>query len=196
MTAKIKLNAASGGGSFSLQAPSSSANNRVFTLPDSADATLLTSTTATGKILQVVSTHSSTIFSTTNTSNTDTGLSATITPSSSSNKILISGTFSVGASQNCNHAFYYYNGSSLIAAASNANVTNQAAFSVGVAHPSGGQYLIQQVALNFLYTSNTTSATTIKLYAKADSGTLYLNRYGHSTAVGGTSSITVMEVAA
>jgi len=42
MTAKIKLNAASGGGSFSLQAPSSSANNRVFTLPDTADATLST----------------------------------------------------------------------------------------------------------------------------------------------------------
>ena len=40
MTAKIKLNAASGGGSFSLQAPSSSANNRVMTLPDSADGTL------------------------------------------------------------------------------------------------------------------------------------------------------------
>ena len=52
MTAKIKLNAASGGGAFSLQAPSSSANNRVFTLPDSADATLLTSTASLGKILQ------------------------------------------------------------------------------------------------------------------------------------------------
>ena len=49
MTAKIKLNAASGGGSFSLQAPSSSSNNRVFTLPDSADATLLTSTASLGK---------------------------------------------------------------------------------------------------------------------------------------------------
>jgi len=42
MTAKIKLNAASGGGSFSLQAPSSSANNRVFTLPDVADASMAT----------------------------------------------------------------------------------------------------------------------------------------------------------
>tara|TARA_R100001086_G_scaffold235620_1_gene158612 strand:- start:338 stop:940 length:603 start_codon:yes stop_codon:yes gene_type:complete len=40
MTAKIKLNAASGGGSFSLQAPSSSSNNRVLTLPDSADGTV------------------------------------------------------------------------------------------------------------------------------------------------------------
>ncbi len=43
MTAKIKLNAASGGGSFSLQAPSSSSNNRVIALPDIADGTLLTS---------------------------------------------------------------------------------------------------------------------------------------------------------
>ena len=42
MTAKIKLNAASGGGSFSLQAPSSSSNNRVFTLPDVANATMAT----------------------------------------------------------------------------------------------------------------------------------------------------------
>jgi len=42
MTAKIKLNSASGGGSFSLQAPSSSSNNRVFTLPDVADGTLST----------------------------------------------------------------------------------------------------------------------------------------------------------
>ena len=43
MTAKIKLNAASGGGSFSLQAPSPSSNNRVISLPDIADGTLLTS---------------------------------------------------------------------------------------------------------------------------------------------------------
>ena len=43
MTAKIKLNAASGGGSISIQAPSSSSNNRVITLPDIADGTLLTS---------------------------------------------------------------------------------------------------------------------------------------------------------
>ena len=43
MTAKIKLNSASGGGSISLQAPSSSSNNRVISLPDIADGTLVTS---------------------------------------------------------------------------------------------------------------------------------------------------------
>ena len=44
MTAKIKLNAASGGGSVSIQAPSSSSNNRVMTLPDTADGKILTDT--------------------------------------------------------------------------------------------------------------------------------------------------------
>ena len=43
MSAKIKLNAASGGGSISIQAPSSSSNNRVISLPDIADGTMLTS---------------------------------------------------------------------------------------------------------------------------------------------------------
>ena len=58
MTAKIKLNAASGGGSFSLQAPSSSSNTRVMTLPDTADGTILTTTNPkTGNIIQVVATN-------------------------------------------------------------------------------------------------------------------------------------------
>jgi len=43
MTAKIKLNAASGGGSVSIQAPSSSSNNRVMTLPDTADGNIVPS---------------------------------------------------------------------------------------------------------------------------------------------------------
>ena len=43
MTAKIKLNAASGGGSISIQAPSSSSNNRVMTLPDTADGNIVPS---------------------------------------------------------------------------------------------------------------------------------------------------------
>ena len=42
MSGKIKLNPTSGGGSFSIQAPSSSSNNRVFTLPDVANATMAT----------------------------------------------------------------------------------------------------------------------------------------------------------
>tara|TARA_R100000353_G_scaffold158833_1_gene118180 strand:+ start:636 stop:1262 length:627 start_codon:yes stop_codon:yes gene_type:complete len=51
MTAKIKLNSASGGGSVSLQAPSSMSADRVFTLPDSADSTILTSASSLGKLV-------------------------------------------------------------------------------------------------------------------------------------------------
>ena len=92
MTAKIKLNAASGGGSFSLQAPSSSANNRVFTLPDSADATLLTSTASLGKTLQIVQTSSSTRFSTSSTTYVASNHTVTITPSAANSKILVNFT--------------------------------------------------------------------------------------------------------
>jgi hypothetical protein len=88
MTAKIKLNAASGGGSFSLQAPSSSSNNRVFTIPDEADATLLTSNTSTGKILQVLQDVKTDTASRLGTSYGNTGLSQAITISGS-NKVLI-----------------------------------------------------------------------------------------------------------
>ena len=65
MTAKIKLNAASGGGSFSLQAPSSSSNNRVMTLPDTADGTILTTTNPkSGNIIQVQQTVGTGTYST------------------------------------------------------------------------------------------------------------------------------------
>ena len=94
MTAKIKLNAASGGGSFSIQAPSSSSNNRVFTLPDSADATLLTSSTSTGKVLQVLQTVKTDIYhadvSAGSVGVDVPGLTVSITPSNASNKILVS----------------------------------------------------------------------------------------------------------
>ncbi len=90
MTAKIKLNAASGGGSFSLQAPSSSANTRVMTLPDTADGTILTTTNPkTGNVIQVVSAVATSVVSSTDVGPVDTGLSASITPSATSSKILV-----------------------------------------------------------------------------------------------------------
>ena len=105
MTAKIKLNAASGGGSFSLQAPSSSSNNRVFTIPDEADATLLTSNSSTGKIIQIAqgldtvrqTISSSTFLETTN--------SVTITPTAASSKILLLFNGDVNTEANSRPAF-------------------------------------------------------------------------------------------
>ena len=89
MTAKIKLNSASGGGSVSIQAPSSSSNNRVITLPDIADGTLLTNqSSGLGQVLQVKHMIIAGEFSTTSSSYADTGLTLSITPASTSSKIL------------------------------------------------------------------------------------------------------------
>ena len=88
MTAKIKLNAASGGGSFSLQAPSSSANNRVMTLPDSADGTILTTTNPkSGNTIQVVQNVTTTRTATSSNSFVATVALVTITPTAASSKI-------------------------------------------------------------------------------------------------------------
>ena len=103
MTAKIKLNAASGGGSFSLQAPSSSSNNRVMTLPDTADGTILTTTNPkAGNIIQVVQTvkTDTTSFSVSAGSfgTTDSTFNISITPSSTSSLIYLSGFLNLAVS--------------------------------------------------------------------------------------------------
>ena len=86
----IKLTADSGGGTFELKAPSSGSNARVLTVPDTASGTVLTTTNPkAGNIIQVVHVSFSTETSIASTSFTDTGLTATITPSSASNKILV-----------------------------------------------------------------------------------------------------------
>ena len=104
MTAKIKLNAASGGGSVSLKAPSTTTGNAAVELQlPIADGTngqviktngsgvLSFGADTSGKILQVVQTVKSDTFTHSgNTNVTDvTGLNVTITPSSSSNKVLL-----------------------------------------------------------------------------------------------------------
>jgi len=114
MTAKIKLNAASGGGSFSLQAPSSSANNRVFTLPDSADATLLTSTSSLGKVLQVVSITKTDVAQISTSADTfynydDASLKVTLTPSNASNKIFLIGNIACSSNTNVGAMFVRFN---------------------------------------------------------------------------------------
>ena len=84
-------------GSVSKQAPASTTGgaNRVLTLPD-VDGTVATTTTA-GKILQVVQSTKTNTQSIQSQTFTDvTGLSATITPSSTSSKILVTFNISIG----------------------------------------------------------------------------------------------------
>ena len=147
-----------------------------------------------GKILQVAQTYSTTIYSTSSNSMTEyAALNTTITPASSSNKILIIVSLSVGSSDTAGQGFQLYDGSTHISAATNNNVSTPTAVTVQL----DNQFDTKQPAFQYLYSPSTTSATTIKVYVQADSGTtLYLNRYGYGASRGGGSSMTLMEVAA
>jgi len=134
MTAKIKLNAASGGGSFSLQAPSSSSNNRVIALPDIADGTLVTSEStldatklsgnlpalngsaltnvSAGKLLQIKQIVKTDVVSYSvgggSFVNTDSSFSISITPSSTSSLILIGGFMNLAVSGSVSNVSIVY----------------------------------------------------------------------------------------
>ena len=201
MTAKIKLNAASGGGSFSLQAPSSSSNNRVMTLPDTADGTVLTTTNPkAGNILQVVSTTKTDTFSssTVNSFVDITGLSAAITPVSTSSKILIYYDLNMSGSE----LFFIQ----LVRGSTNIKIGdsdsgNRIECTAGGDFQSQNADKVAVLAGSFLDSPNTTSATTYKMQGRvynsgssfsvnksnADSNAIYAGR--------GASTITLMEVA-
>ena len=145
-----------------------------------------------GKVLQVVQTVKTDTFSTTSTSMTDvTGLSASITPSSSSNKILVNANFSSSTS-----------------ADSRVNVFNLLRGSTTIAQPSGSGgfkgtrqgYIINNgnlitVDFNFLDSPSTTSATTYKIQMYVNGDTGYV---GDRSAddFDNISTITLMEISA
>ncbi len=77
---------ASGTGTLTIAAPNTNSN---FTLTLPTNTGTLLSTKSAGTVLQVVNATYSTQLSTTSTSYVDTGLSASITPTSATSKILI-----------------------------------------------------------------------------------------------------------
>jgi len=201
MTAKIKLNAASGGGSFSLQAPSSSANNRVMTLPDSADGTILTTTNPkAGNILQVVSTTKTDTFSSsTNNSFVDiTGLSVTITPTATSSKILVLYDIQMSGGE---LFFIQLVRASTAIKVGNTDSANRVECTVGGFKQEENADKVAPAAGSFLDSPSTTSATTYKLQGRiyGGSNTFVVNRTSadsNNAYTGrGASTITVMEVA-
>tara|TARA_R100000278_G_scaffold32930_1_gene29908 strand:+ start:794 stop:1411 length:618 start_codon:yes stop_codon:yes gene_type:complete len=205
MTAKIKLNSASGGGSFSLQAPSSSSNDRVITLPDVANGTLLTTqSTGLGKILQVVSTTKTDVFSESSLASgafSGDAMSLSITPSNASNKILIVVNCFVGcAAANRINATIYKAGSVLTGAIGDADGSkNRTTFQSHLASVARGN----MVGGTYEDTAGGTSAITYSIrlsHGSSSAATVYLNRTStesdnddYSRSI---STITLMEVSA
>ena len=135
----------------------------------------------TGSVLQVVQGSSTTSTSTSSTSYVDSGLSATITPSSTSSKILISATFSldtdVGGRQ-----FYvaFYRGTDNL---------NGAAAADGWGTLYAPNRVIGQCSGQQLDSPSSTSALTYSVKFKSPSGTIEF------TSQGTVSYITLMEIA-
>ena len=197
----IKLTADSGGGTFEIKAPSSS-NNRVMTLPDTADGTILTTTSPkSGNIIQVVQTVKTDVFTTTSQSFTDiTGLSGTITPTSSSNKILISYTLAV--SGDGYPMFKLLRGSTDIFVGDAASNRVRCLFG-GYIGASQISSMTLPVSGSFLDSPSTTSATTYKFQTgviHSAGYSTYINRSKSDTDFNyharTASSIILMEVAA
>ena len=167
----IKLTADTGGGTFEIKAPSSSGNTRVLTIPDES-ATLLTSATSTGKILQVQQTVGTGTYSTNSQTYGDV-ITCAITPASTSNKIIC--IYKIGLST----ANGGYSGAARLVRDSTAIYVGDAAgnriqaSSHFVADSDGiGNVKIFDQAGTFMDSPSTTSAITYRLQFRSDySGT-------------------------
>jgi len=143
-----------------------------------------------GGVLQVVSTAKSDVFSTTSTSYTNvTGLSASITPSSTTSKILV--LASVNASASTSNGFFRLLRDTTVIGS---NALDFPSF--GTVSPSYNAVSFV-VLLNILDAPSTVSSVTYQVQAGViqGSGTVFLNRRGTNDDNGGVSSVTLMEVA-
>ena len=190
----IKLKHSSGN-SVSIAAPESNpASDRTLYVPSNANGTILTNTTP-GCILQIVQTvKTDTTSHDTNTWTDISGLSLSITPSSVSNKILISFH---GSGSTTNIGFIR-----LLRDSTEIGSGGSAGSRVSCAcmfHRSGDSNLLESFGNSYLVSPSSTCAVTYKLQWRDESGTIYLNRSvnDHNTIAGSRTSsvITAMEVA-
>lgn len=158
-----------------------------YTDPGGGSSSWIGAVSRSGGILQVVSTTKTDTFSTTSTSFTDvTGLSATITPRSTSSKVLALAKIGIGM----NNQYFRFN---LLR-----NSTAIAQPDAGTFPASGimefGSLITNVVSFDFLDSPSTTSSTTYKIQAAVNAGTGYVNRdtSGNRTVV---STLTLIEVA-
>lgn len=188
---------ASGTGTLTIAAPNTN-SNYTLTLPTNTGTLITTASTGqvipkaalpAGSVLQVVSTTKTDTFSTSSTSFVDvTGLSVTITPTSTSSNILVfvSGVVGFGAGQL--GLFNLLRGSTNIS-----QPATSPSFTASTATLNNTDY-ISALSILFLDSPSTTSATTYKIQTRTNTGTLYVNRR-NTADTATTTTITVMEIA-
>jgi hypothetical protein len=155
-----------------------------------------------GKVLQVLSTSKTDVFSTSSTSYTDvTGLSVAITPSSSSNKILVMMDVVGGSGNNVSMFLRLVRGSTAIHVG--ANPGSRYAATAGASDDPSNQFTMSMTGA-VLDSPSTTSETIYKVQmateGSGNTGTCFINSSGddNNNNQNGhyASSITVMEVSA
>ena len=156
-----------------------------------------------GKVLQVVQDTKLDVFTTTSSSLTDiTGLAVTITPTSSSSKIMIQASVTIGGSQaDRNYLLAVTRGDTEIYKADQSGSNRQRAGG-GIHYMHGISQMVGTYSTNIMYldSPSSTSAITYKIKAQVNnSDTMVINRTGDGTDDGNRasfpSSITVMEIA-
>ncbi len=191
-----------------------------ITLDNSGNATfpanVTCSGTATGfgggKILQVVSSNKSNVVSSNSTSYYSIGLNATITPSSTSSKILVLMDLAYGGNQNMyglGRIIRTPSGGSATAIAigddrtSSYSNSQQVSFSLTTINNSNVVFKLLHASVNFLDSPSTTAATTYAVQAKSvyggGDGYFYINRPATNDnqpyQVTASSNLTLMEIA-
>jgi hypothetical protein len=143
-------------------------------------------------VIQVQSTNLVTAFTTTTNSFIDiTGLTVSITPQSTTSKILV--IASVAASADSDIVLRLARGGSAIGTGSVGSTAN-GFFQFNGTSPL--LYSMLNASANYLDSPSSTSSLTYSVQAYVNSGhTGYINRRQNDTVYGGSSTITVMEIA-
>ena len=175
----------------------SSASSDGITL--SSDGKVAFPNTSTGKILQVVSTTKTDTASSSNSSFADiSGMAVTITPSSSSSKIYLTGYVHLGINDSRYSIYLKFTGGNTASYIGDAATGVECANHVRMSHYNSS-YEQKSSPLMYLDSPSTTSAITYQLqWAVQSSQTAYINRaYTLDADRGNTAStLTAMEVAA
>jgi len=181
-------------GSVTLQEPAV-AGTTVLTLPAVTGNVLTDTSPKAGNVIQVVSTTKTDVFSTASTSFVDiTGMSLSITPSSSSNKILVIASMCLGGTTFSINQFRLMRNSTAIAVPSDGTYQFTGAFYTEAG--SNASSAINSPVGTILDSPATTSATTYKVQLQTNGSTVYINRRGEDANFRGVSTLTIMEIAA
>jgi hypothetical protein len=138
------------------------------------------------QVIQSVKTDTSSTSST--TFGDITGLSVNITPTNSSNRVLIVATLNGCVNSTNNISFNIVRNSTAIAQPDGTG-TYKASFNLFNNGPGS-----QSTGLTYLDSPATTSSTTYKIQWRVDAGTAVINRHASGTDYNSVSSITVMEI--